>query len=386
METYYFSENPYPYLPDEATYESIRVMLPNREFDPELGATLYQRYFDEWQAADELGLNLMTNEHHQTPTCLHPSIAISSAILARITKNARITVLGNPLPMRRDPIRIAEEMAVVDTISFGRLNVGFVKGQPYEVLPANASTIGISDRLWEAHDLILKAWTTHDGPFSWEGTWNYRNVNIWPRPYQQPHPPIWMTTSTPGSMPGIARRGYVVGTFVGGFSQTRVLFQAYREAYEKAFGVSRTPDDRLAYAALVAVGDSTESGMEKLRIMQWYFDSGKIARHISQPPGYVPPKAFLGAARSGPPKSGPAAAKGKSAEWLVENGMAFAGSPDDVVRQITRFYGEVGGFGNLMMMGQAGKLSHNDTISTLELYAREVQPRLRELGLPQASA
>ncbi|GAA2585795.1 LLM class flavin-dependent oxidoreductase [Dactylosporangium fulvum] len=380
METYYFSENPYPYLPAEETYDSIRATLPNRAFDPVLGAKLYQRYFDEWQVADELGLNLMTNEHHQTPTCLHPSVAISSAILARITKNARITVLGNPLPMRRDPIRIAEEMAVVDTISFGRLNVGFVKGQPYEVLPANAPTIGISERLWEAHDLILKAWTSHDGPFNWEGTWHYRNVNIWPRPYQQPHPPIWMTTSTVGSMARIARHGYVVGTFVGGFEHTKALFGAYRKTYQETFGVSETPDDRLAYAALVAVADSTEAGMERLRTMQWYFDSGKVARHIAQPPGYVPPQAFLSAARSGPPKSGPGAARGKPAEWLVENGMAFAGTPDDVVAQMTRFYAEVGGFGNLMMMGQAGRLGHEETVNSLELYAREVAPRLSELN------
>jgi hypothetical protein len=188
-----------------------------------------------------------------------------------------------------------------------------------------------------------------------------------------------MTTSTPRSMPAIARRGYVAGTFVGGYDHTKVLFDAYRTAYQDQFEVTETPDDRLAYAALVAVGDTTEQGLERLRTMQWYFDSGKVARHISQPPGYVPPQAYLSAARSGPPTSGPGAARGKSVDWLIGNGMAFAGNPDDVFAQMTRFYSEIRGFGNLMMMGQAGKLGHEDTVNSLQLYAREVVPRLKEL-------
>ena len=378
METYYFSENPYPDLPESSSYESTRVTLPNRYFDPEVGNRLYRRYFDEWQAADEVGLNVMVNEHHQTPTCLHPSIAVSAGILARTTRNARILVLGNQLPHRNDPIRVAEEMAVIDNISGGRLNAGFVKGVPFEVLPANTSTAGMTDRLWEAHDLILKAWTTHDGPFSWEGTWQYRNVNIWPRPYQAPHPPVWMTTSSVHSVGRIAEKGYVMGSFVGGHVHTATLFGAYRDVFERTHEAP-APDDRLAYAALVAVGKSTKEGMDRLRKMQWYFDVDKVPRHIAQPPGLIPPQGVLASARSGPPTSGPMAARGKPAEWLVDQGIAFAGDPDDVVRQIHRFYREVGGFGNLIMMGQAGPVGHEEAIETITLYAHEVQPRLSGL-------
>jgi alkanesulfonate monooxygenase SsuD/methylene tetrahydromethanopterin reductase-like flavin-dependent oxidoreductase (luciferase family) len=380
MQTYYFSETPYPGLPPEESYESIRVNLPNANFDPRVGADLYHQRFDEWQAADELGLNMMVNEHHQTATCIQPAVGLSAAVLARITKHGRILVLGNPLPNRPDPVRVAEEMAVIDNISRGRLEAGFVKSVPYEILPANSSSLGMTDRLWESTELIIKAWTTHDGPFSWQGHYHYRNVNIWPRPYQQPHPPIWMTTSSPGSVPRIAQNGYVMGTFVGGHVFTKKLFDVYRGIYRETKRTDSTPADRLAYAALVAVADTTEGGLDRLRAMQWYFDANKSPRYLLQPAGFVPPEATLAMARSGPPTSGPGAAKGKNAEWLVEHGMAFAGSPDDVYEQLRKFYVAVGGFGHLLMMGHAGPLTHESAMDTITRFANEVQPRLADLS------
>lgn len=379
MRTFYFSEHPYPDLPDQEAYESIRVSLPNAHFDPAIGAALYDRYFDEWLAADEAGLNVMCNEHHQTATCIQPSVSLSAAVLARSTKRARILVLGQPLPNRPDPVRVAEELAVIDVWSRGRLEAGFVRGVPYEILPSNSSPLGMSERLWEAHDLIVKAWTTHDGPFNWEGHYHYRTVNIWPRPYQQPHPPIWMTTSSVRSVAGVAQHGYVMATFVNGYEVTSELFSEYRRVYQAQFGQESTPDDRLGYAALVAVAGSTQAGIERLRRMQWYFDASKTPRQYAQPAGYIPPQGVLAAARSGPPKAGPAAARGKSAEWLIENGLAFAGTPDDVYDQLCRFHAGVGGFGNLLMMGHAGALSHEEAVDTIQRYARDVQPRAAEL-------
>ena len=117
---------------------------------------------------------------------------------------------------------MAEEMALLDILSRGRLDVGFVRGVPYEVLAVNSKPVQMSERLWEAHDLILKAWTTHDGPFDWEGRFfHQRHVNIWPRPFQQPHPPVWVTSVTPGSTTAVADRGHVVASFRTGFDETK---------------------------------------------------------------------------------------------------------------------------------------------------------------------
>ena len=113
-----------PYLPDADTYESIRVSLPNKYYDPDKGADLYHMYLDLWCAADELGLEVMVNEHHQTATCVVPAAPIMLGILARQTKRARLLILGNPIANRSQLLRVAEEMAMIDVISRGRLSAG----------------------------------------------------------------------------------------------------------------------------------------------------------------------------------------------------------------------------------------------------------------------
>ena len=139
-------------------------------------------------------MEIMLNEHHQTATCVDPAAPLVLGALARLSKKARLLILGNPVANRRQPVRVAEEMAMVDVLSSGRLECGFVRGVPYEVLPANSNPVRMNERQWEAMDLIVKAWTSHDGPFSHEGRFfHHRNINIWPRPYQQPHPPIWVS-------------------------------------------------------------------------------------------------------------------------------------------------------------------------------------------------
>ena len=187
MRAWHFSETAYPYLPPADTYPSIRVSLPSRIYDPMKGAALYDRYIDEWLIAEDEGVEIMLNEHHQTATCVDPAAPLMLAALARLSKKARLLILGNPVANRRQPVRVAEEMAMIDNYSRGRLEVGFVRGVPFEISAANANPVRTADRLWEAHDLILKAWTTHDGPFNWEGRYfHHRQVNIWPRPFQQP--------------------------------------------------------------------------------------------------------------------------------------------------------------------------------------------------------
>ena len=169
MKAWHFSENAYPYLPPADEYKLIRVNLPNRNYDPDKGATLYDRFLDEWLIAEDEGMEIMLNEHHQTATCVDPAAPIVLGALARLSKKARLLILGNPVANRRQPVRVAEEMALVDVLSRGRLECGFVRGVPYEVLPANSNPVRMNERQWEAMDLIIRAWTHHDGPFSHEG-------------------------------------------------------------------------------------------------------------------------------------------------------------------------------------------------------------------------
>ncbi len=233
MDVWHFTEMPYPYLPPLETLSSIRVSLPSKHFDPKIGADLYNRYLDEYIIADELGFNHMLNEHHQTATCIDVAAPLSAAILARQTKTGRICILGNPVANRGDPLRIAEEMAMVDCICRGRLDVGFVRGVPFEIFAANTNPTQTVERLWEGIDLAVKAWTSHDGPFTFEGRFTRRRmINLWPRPYQSPHPPVWITGSSDlESIKKAAGRGYVFATFLQPYETVRELFDAYRSAY-----------------------------------------------------------------------------------------------------------------------------------------------------------
>jgi alkanesulfonate monooxygenase SsuD/methylene tetrahydromethanopterin reductase-like flavin-dependent oxidoreductase (luciferase family) len=154
MKVWHFSETAYPYLPDASEFESIRVTLPNRYFDPGKGADLWHRYIEEWKIAEQLGIGIMLNEHHSTATCMDPAAPIIAGILARETSTAPILILGNPIANRKNPVRVAEEMAMIDVLSRGRLVVGFVRGVPYEISATNSKPVRMQERFWEAHDLI----------------------------------------------------------------------------------------------------------------------------------------------------------------------------------------------------------------------------------------
>jgi alkanesulfonate monooxygenase SsuD/methylene tetrahydromethanopterin reductase-like flavin-dependent oxidoreductase (luciferase family) len=161
MRVWYFSEMAYhPAWEEGLKRGSLRVVLPNSNYDPQTGHQLLNRYLDEFALCDEVGLDIMVNEHHSTSTCLTISVPMALAIIARETKHSRLLSLGTPIANRPDPVRVAEEMAWLDVLSGGRLEMGLVKGAPYEIAPANSNPANLMRRYWEAHDLILKAMST----------------------------------------------------------------------------------------------------------------------------------------------------------------------------------------------------------------------------------
>ena len=376
MKAWHFSETAYPYLPPVDTYDSIRVTLPNRHYDPIKGAALWDRYLDEWCVAEEEGVEIMMNEHHATATCVDPAAPLVLAAIARMTSKARLLILGNPIANRRQPVRVAEEMALADVLSKGRVEVGFVRGVPWEIAAANSNPSRMNERHWEALDLIIKAWTHHDGPVSHEGRFfHHRSINIWPRPYQTPHPPVWVSTTSPGGATRVGERGFVQATFLTGFDGTRAVFDAYRKGWRDAGRGERVPLDRLAYAALVYTAPTEAKAREGAEKLLWYIRANKVVPHFSNPPGYVPVQATVNILRGGRhPLSD--FAKGATVDRAIESGLMMAGTPDQVLKQVERMFDHVGGFGHLLLMGQAGFLEHDDTVLGIRTFAREVYPRL----------
>lgn len=194
MHIMHFTERPYKYVPEEEVIKNRSFFgVPNKFYDAKLGADLYNEYIDEAIYAEEVGFDaIMLNEHHGNPFCMGAVMNVEAAILARVTKKARIVLLGNPLPTLKHPLRMAEELAEIDLISKGRLVPGWVRGAGSEQVFNNANPAYNREYFNEAHDLVLAAWT-RQGPFRWEGKhFTYRFVNPWALPYQKPHPPIWI--------------------------------------------------------------------------------------------------------------------------------------------------------------------------------------------------
>jgi alkanesulfonate monooxygenase SsuD/methylene tetrahydromethanopterin reductase-like flavin-dependent oxidoreductase (luciferase family) len=379
MFAWHFTEMPYPHLPPLDTLSTMRVSLPNSHYDPKIGADLYNRYLDEYVIASELGLNLLLNEHHQTATCLDVAAPLSAAIVARQTSQGRICILGNPVANRNDPIRIAEEMAMIDNICRGRLDVGFVRGVPYEIFAANTNPTQTVEKLWEGIDLTVMAWTSQE-PFNFEGRFTHRRmVNLWPRPYQTPHPAIWITGSSDlESIKKAAGRGYVFATFLQPYDKVKAMFDAYRSNYHDC---GLPGGGGMAYMPLVYTAETEEEAEAGAKELTWYL-AAKAEPQYRNPPGYVPVSFNVNALR-GTYSGRTDAMRAQSLEFLKEQGVMIYGTPDSVAKQIKRFYDLVGGFDHLLMMQQAGSLDHARTVKSMTMFAREVYPQIKDLPRSQ---
>lgn len=192
MKLGYFTERPYQ-SPEVNGRFLGDLDISNDIYDPVLSADLLNRYIDEKIYAEEVGFDmLMLNEHHSTPFQMGGVQNVEASILARVTSKAKIVLLGNVLPIWDDPLWLAETLAMIDVISRGRLVSGWVRGTGRESVAHNAQSPYNWERFQEAHDFVMKAWST-PGPFRWEGEhYQYRYVNPGLRPYQQPGPQVWI--------------------------------------------------------------------------------------------------------------------------------------------------------------------------------------------------
>src|SRR5262245_58090258 len=142
MHLMYFTEQPMStYSADEGrAFGATALMFSNRHFDPAEGSRLYNERLAEYLYCEEMGVDgIMLNEHHNAPFCMQAKCNIFASILAGMTQKAKIVLLGNPLPLAEDPLRLAEELAMIDMISKGRLVSGFVRGGGQEQLAAGVN-------------------------------------------------------------------------------------------------------------------------------------------------------------------------------------------------------------------------------------------------------
>jgi len=375
---HYFHLMPWPYLPDDfdEKYDSAWVTLPNSIYDPERGHELYNRYFNEIERADQLGWDsVIVNEHHQNAYGTMPSPNIMAAVLTQRIKRAKIGIVGNALPLHDDPLRVAEEIAMLDVISGGRIISGFVRGTGMEYFSYNINPTTSRERMNEAHNLIIQAWT-RPGPFAFEGDhYRYRYVNIWPRPIQQPHPPIWLPgTASMETIDFAARHKYPYMTVFMTMDQRKKAYDMYRRVAEEKYGYEAQPE-QLAFCTPCIVAETDEQAMKDgERYAMWLFNKAmKLRPQYNFPPGYVSERSFMGVLQSGVWQR----TSRPTFRELVETGVIIAGSVDTVIEKLAYYTDEL--HAGMMVSGcHVGEIPDELVLKQQELLAKEVMPHFRE--------
>lgn len=244
--------------------------LPKKHFRADVAVSNYREHLDAWALMDELGFDgIGFNEHHTSPYGLMTSPNIMAAAASQRTSRMKLLIMGNVLPIH-DPLRMAEDLAMLDCMSDGRVISGFVRGIPREYGVYNVDLAESRARFEEAWEIIKLAWTEEE--FSYQGQfWSYNDVAIWPRPVQEPHPPVWVPVS--GSQETIewaARQNIPITP--GAFAPRNVkqdIVRYYAECLAK-HGHTITPD-HLSIGASPYVADSRGQALEEAGPSALYF-------------------------------------------------------------------------------------------------------------------
>jgi len=384
VEVYWFSEQPYGHITNQdlEQYESGRLGFPNTYFDPEKAHQLYNQYHEQYALVDEVGFDgIMSNEHHASYWCMKPSVNLDAAVISKLTSKVKIAILGNVIAVN-DPVRMAEEIAMLDCYSGGRIISGFVRGTAVETLQAGIDPTENRSRFEEAHDLIIKCWT-EPGPFRYEGQhYQYRVVNPWVKPMQQPHPDIWFPgTGSPESVVWAAKHRHPYMNLGALVDTTEWLKQVYIDTAEEE-GFQAGPE-HFGYLLRCLVADTDEKAIEIGREFMWTIEHrqrGPIEHN--DPAGYQSRAAVQVKAQR--PTGNVAGAGGLGVgltyEQLQNVNNIIVGSPETVTRKLTEMMERLSP-GYLHLYGNEGAMPHKDVMRSIELLGKEVIPALHEVKL-----
>jgi alkanesulfonate monooxygenase SsuD/methylene tetrahydromethanopterin reductase-like flavin-dependent oxidoreductase (luciferase family) len=360
---------PWPYLAEPSYYPD-----PNALFDPRRGQRVYAEHLDQMVLYEEYGFDAVCiNEHHAKPYGLMPSPNLVAAALTQRTRRITIGILGNLPALHGHPVRLAEEIAMLDVMSGGRIISGFVRGVPQEYLALSGSLPEARERMREAWDLIVKAWTARE-PFEWRGKYfGYDRVSIWPRPLQQPHPPIVLPADSDEGLETAARRRVGTGVAYRSNGRTRAILDRYR-AFAAREGWTPTPE-HCHVMRHIYVAETNARAREEAKPHLDYFWKKLLSYHrgsmklLGQTPPPRPP--VVRAAEDIPLYE-------FDFDLTQKEGMTIVGDPDYVLREIRAQMRELGA-GTLMGLFQFGSLPSDLACQNIKRFAETVLPELKRV-------
>jgi alkanesulfonate monooxygenase SsuD/methylene tetrahydromethanopterin reductase-like flavin-dependent oxidoreductase (luciferase family) len=339
----------------------------------------YNATLDELLYAASAGFHgVCTNQHHQNAYGFMANPSLMGSVLARGTngQNVAIIQLGSTLPSTSPPTRIAEEYAMLDCISGGRLVAGFPTGLPTDATISNGVVpIEQRERYREALSLVLKAWSAKE-MFAWNGKhYQLGMVNLWPRPIQQPHPPIWI----PGS--GISSTAdYVVSrdycfchlSYHGAKNATYTADRYWELAAKK--GRDDNPY-RYTFLQLIGVADSDAEAEEIYAPHAEYFFRKLLytPSYYQQIPGCLEYPALVQALTNNP--RGGFNLREMKARDFYDNGFVIVGSAKTVRDQLMEHMKRLR-VGHLLTLLHFGSMPTDLCKRNIDLFARDVLPHL----------
>ncbi len=353
-------------------FETVRYAAPSAlpsdwplapgVYDRDAGAGAYRAMVDRLRVIEQIGFDWVSvSEHHYSPRILTPSPIVSAAFLAAHMKTITIALLG-PIVPHSNPVRVAEELAMLDTMTQGRLVVGLLRGTTNEALTYDLNPAEARERTDEGMELILKAWTEPQ-PFGWQGRhYQFRTVSIWPRPYQDPHPRTYSLGTSRESCEFAARHRLGCGVSYGPFEVMAKATRYYREQCAR-HGWEPTPE-HVIYRANMLVAD-TDADAHAL-----------LEAQPKTPPFMIRPgvrDAFMALeARNIAGEARPPAVNGVLP-------TTFIGSPDTVIDQVRRCRDLIGCGVLDLSLYPPGARDVEPLMRALDLFGSKVLPRIRDI-------
>jgi len=377
VKLYNFDLLAYPHVPKEAP----RTPVPSSFFDPLKGAANYAEHLEEMAYCEELGFDgVVFNEHHYSAYGTMPSPNLIASALSQKTKKIKIGVLGNILPLRNHPVRVAEEYAMIDCLSNGRLIAGFVRGIPPEYIWYGVNPAESRGRFQEAYDLIMTAWT--QSVWSFEGEFfKLKDCAIWPRPVQQPHPPIWIAARSAESIEWCVKRHLTCAQVYQTTGQIEDTFGYYRtKANEDGWHAG---PDKFILCRHIYIDESEQKAREfGDPAMRYFFTVFNRGFNEAINKGAVDQKltAALTSERSFSyfREGNRQRHDFSKLDWqgLIDSGYLIAGNPDSVAKQIQSQMKQIGA-DHFMGMFHIGNLAHDKVVNSLNLFKKEIMPRMQ---------
>jgi len=326
-------------------------------------AQFYEERIRFVEAADALGIDSYhIAEHHWSPVGMAPLPGVFLGALAARTKRIRMGPLAYALAFH-NPMILAEEIAMLDHLTGGRLDLGVGRGiSPWELSMFGVTHSESRDIFREAMEVILKYMTndtvTHRG-----ARWKFFDVPVEIKPLQKPFPPIWYGASTGVTRDFIAELGAAMNAGWAPSARVRQVADGYREAWARTkdapYRAGRAAEPAIGSVRMVVIGetDAEAEALAKPAYERWYQSLEKLAHSFGHATLFVPPDYEVSRRRIG---------------------SVIAGTPETVRKELVRHI-EEGGVTYPLLQLAFGNLSHDQEMRNLKLFASEVLPHIRRL-------